>query len=82
MNMIQLRGVVHGTTIQLDSQPGLPDGQEVVVHLSALTDSSQGANVDALNASFGTWTDDETGLDEFLRWTREQRDLPARGAGE
>jgi hypothetical protein len=77
MNMIQLRGVVHGTTIQLDSQPGLPDGQEVVVHLSALTDSSQGANVDALNASFGTWTDDE-----FLRWTREQRDLPARGAGE
>mgnify|MGYP005838078587 CR=1 FL=1 len=29
--MVSLRGVVHGKIIQLDEEPGLPDGQQVTV---------------------------------------------------
>jgi hypothetical protein len=35
-----LKGVIHGKTIELESESGLPDGQEVTVRVEAVTDSS------------------------------------------
>ncbi len=34
-----LRGVVHGKVIQLETEIGLPDGQEVTVHIHQATPS-------------------------------------------
>lgn len=72
------RGVVFGNTVVVQGEIGLPDGQEVEVHLATVARSSVPAEHDRLAASFGAWSDDQEGLDEFLAWTHEQRKLPRR----
>ncbi len=78
---VELRGVIRGRTIELEAETGRPDGAAVTVRLMdrkpELTDEEKR---ERLMRSFGAWAgDDEKGLDEYLRWNREQRkiDRPA-----
>lgn len=75
---LTVKGIVHGSIIELERAPNLPDGQEVtvIVQAAAVDAASPG---EGLRRSAGTWCDDEPGLDEYLRWAREQRKLPRRG---
>jgi hypothetical protein len=68
------RGIVHGRTIKLDQDTGLPDGQEVVVTVQTLTKAgSRLSPGEGIRRSAGGWSDDSEGLDEFLNWNREHR---------
>jgi hypothetical protein len=63
-----LKGTVHGKTIELEQEPGLPEGQKVSVTLLAAPSAGEG-----LRRSFGAWADDSAQLDEFLVQLREDR---------
>ena len=70
------KGVVHGKTIELDEEPGLPDGQPVTVAIQAIPPrSEQLAPGEGIRLSAGAWADDPEGLDEYLKWNREQRKI-------
>ncbi|HTW93741.1 MAG TPA: hypothetical protein VMD30_03035 [Tepidisphaeraceae bacterium] len=60
---------MHGKTIELDEEPGFPDGQAVSVALIAESAHSG----DGLRKSFGSWASDAADLDEFLQEVRRDR---------
>ena len=68
-----LRGVVHGDVIQLETDIGLPDGQEVTVSVRPLAVKRDAS--DGLRRSAGTWADDPDGLDAYLEENRRVRQL-------
>ena len=69
-------GVVHGKTIQLATEPGLPDGQAVSVIVRPLAPGGENALPgEGLRRAFGGWAEDGPELDRFLDWTRQQRAL-------
>jgi hypothetical protein len=68
------RGVVRGNVIELEQATGLPDGQSVTVTVKLEERPNDPAAVERLKRSFGTWSDDPEGLDEFLRQMRRDRD--------
>lgn len=55
------KGIIHGKTIELDQEPGIPEGQVVSVILKLALPPGEG-----LRQSFGAWGDDSEGLDEFV----------------
>ncbi len=63
-----LKGTIHGKIIELEQEPGLPEGQTVSVTLIATAPSDGG-----LRRSFGAWASDAVGLDEFLEQLRAGR---------
>jgi len=63
-----LKGTVHGKIIELEREPGLPDGQSVSVTLVAALPSNG-----RLRRSFGSWADDAAELDQFLEQIRGDR---------
>ena len=65
------RGVVHGKTIELPKETGLPDGQEVTVTLETATPNE--AALEGLRESAGGWADEAEELDKYLEWNRQQR---------
>ena len=79
----EIRGVIHGRTIVLDEEPGLPDGATVAVRVSETSENVETvqelAPGEGLRRAAGAWKDDdEKGLDEYLRWCREQRQVESR----
>ena len=69
-----ITGIVHGRTIELDEEPGLPDGQLVLVTLSrASAAPSDDEGREILRRAAGAWSDDIEGLDRYLEWNRQQR---------
>jgi hypothetical protein len=72
-----LRGIVHGKTIELDQDAGLPEGQPVTVVVQPLGDKL--APGEGLKRSFGGWSDDADNLDEYLEWSRQQRKTSRSG---
>lgn len=69
-----IRGFVHGKTVELDDETGLPEGQEVAVTVRPVSKDEQApAAGESLKRAFGGWSDDATGLDEFLEWNHRQR---------
>jgi hypothetical protein len=71
-----LRGVVHGKMIELEQEPGLPDGQHVSVTLSPVAGTPSPTSPEAraaLERAAGAWADDGEELDRFLEWNRQQR---------
>jgi hypothetical protein len=75
-----LKGIVHGKTIELEQEVGLPDGQEVTVTVQSPPRVSQAlAPGEGLRRSAGAWSDDVTGLDKYLEWNRQQRKNGRRG---
>ena len=75
-----LRGTVHGKSIELEAESGLPEGQHVTVTLQpappqqTATESAR----EALQRAAGGWSDDPDGLDRFLEWNRQQRKINRR----
>jgi hypothetical protein len=66
--MPPLRGVIRGKTIELDREPGLPDGQAVAVTVHPLLPLGEG-----IKRSAGGWGDDPEGLDAWLKEMRRSR---------
>jgi hypothetical protein len=79
-----LKGVVRGKTIELDEEPGLPDGQLVNVTVEPVAPRANAAEtpLDALKRAAGSWSDDPEGLGRFLEWNRQQRKVNRREIGE
>jgi hypothetical protein len=73
---IALKGIIHGKLIELEEEPGLRDGEEVSVTVEPVTPPTSPTDPEALEAlrqAAGGWSDDPEGLEEFLRWNRQQR---------
>jgi len=66
-----IRGVIHGRTIELAQDTGLPEGQVVAVSVQPI--SPRLPPGDGLRRSAGTWAEDARDLDEYLDWNRQQR---------
>jgi len=71
--MKTLRGVIHGKAIELDEDPGLPEGQEVTVSVEPVALPASAEALNALKRAAGGWSDDVEGLDRYLEWNRQQR---------
>jgi hypothetical protein len=56
-----VKGVVRGRTIQLECEPGLPEGQIVSVVLRLAMPPGEG-----LRRSFGAWASQAQELDKFV----------------
>jgi hypothetical protein len=69
---IVFKGVVHGRTIELDREPGLPEGQAVTVTVQA-TSQEKLPPGEGLRRAFGAWAEDAEELDKYLEWNRQQR---------
>jgi hypothetical protein len=74
------RGIVHGKTIELLRETGLPDGQEVTVTLEAM--AAPLAPGDGIRESAGGWAEDAEELDQYLEWNRQQRKASRRSPDE
>jgi len=68
-----LRGIIHGNVIELDEAPNLPDGHAVTIIIQPADDFEPLAPGDGIRRSAGGWADDQSGLDEYLALTRQQR---------
>ena len=66
--MPQLRGIVHGKTIELDDSTGLPDGQPVSVIVHRLLPPGEG-----IRRSAGAWSDADETLDTWLDQMQQSR---------
>jgi hypothetical protein len=67
-------GFVHGNTIELDDDLGLPDGQGTTVTVQPV--KPLGSSLppgEGLRRAFGGWAEAPDKLDEYLRWSREHR---------
>jgi hypothetical protein len=74
-----LKGIIHGKVIELDQEPGLPDGQAVIVTVEPIPTSEQTLPPgEGLRRSAGAWADDPRGLEEYLDWNRQQRKILRR----
>jgi hypothetical protein len=71
-----IKGVIHGRMIELENEPGLPDGQAVNVTVEPVPATAQTFPPgEGLRRSAGSWADDPEGLEEFLEWNRQQRKI-------
>ena len=69
-----LKGVIHGRRIELETEPGLPDGQAVSVIVEPVVPKDSQAAYEALKRAAGAWeNDDPEGLEQYLEQTRRQR---------
>ena len=66
--MPPLRGVVRGRTIELEDEPGLPDGQPVSVIVHRLLPPGEG-----IKQSAGAWADGGDELDSWLDQMQQSR---------
>jgi len=63
-----VKGTVHGKTIELAEELGLPDGQVVTVTVLPVLPPGEG-----LRQAFGSWADGGEELDQFLEEVRCDR---------
>lgn len=71
----EVRGRIHGKTVRLEEDPGLPDGSSVRVIVEACPPSDEERRAALLRAA-GAWAgDDEEGLEQYLESIRRQRKL-------
>lgn len=76
MTKTPLKGVVHGRTIELENEPGLPDGQAVTVIVDVIAPETDQAKFEAFKRAAGGWAnDDPEGLEQYLEQTRRQRKI-------
>lgn len=69
------KGVIHGKTIELENDLGLPDGQQVSVTIEPVSPRGLDATREGLRRAFGAWADDADDLDRYLEWNRQQRKI-------
>ncbi len=79
----QLKGKVRGHLIELDRDPGLPDGEDVTVTIErrSVADMRQTPG-DGLRSALGSWAEDGEGLDRFIEETYRARHTPHRNEME
>ncbi len=84
MSSVVFKGVVHGKIIELDREPGLPDGQAVTVTVqpTPVPAAGQVSTEELMRRTFGAWSQDAEALDKFLEETRQLRKLPRREVAE
>jgi len=71
-----LHGTVHGKRIELDADAGLPDGQPVTVLLTpAAREPAAVDPLEALRRAAGSWSDDPEGVERYVEWTQQQRQV-------
>jgi hypothetical protein len=82
-----LRGVIHGKTIELEQESGLPEGQVVTVKVEPLAvptgagrqreearpDVTGLSPGEGIRRSAGGWAEDAEELDQYLELVRQQR---------
>ena len=74
----EITGTVHGKTIELDHESGLPDGQRVTVVVATAKSTEALAPGEGLRRAFGAWAEDAEELDAYLELNRQQHKLPRR----
>lgn len=67
-----IRGVIHGKTIILSSDPGLADGSQVEVVVRPLPPAERPISQGFID-SFGGWDDDIEGLDKYIEQVYRDR---------
>jgi hypothetical protein len=78
-----LKGIVRGKTIELEREPGLPEGQAVTVVVQPLEGPAQRLPPgEGIRRSAGAWADDAEELDRYLEWNRQQRKVGRREIAE
>lgn len=71
----EVRGSIRGRTVELEEDPGLPDGYPVRVVLETRPPSDEAGRAALLRAA-GAWAEDDVeGLDQYLEWNRQQRKI-------
>jgi hypothetical protein len=70
-NSTVVRGIIHGKTIELDEELGLPEGQTVQITVKVVP--ANHVPGEGLQKAFGGWSDEAEELDEYLEWNRKQR---------
>jgi hypothetical protein len=79
MTKAVMKGVVHGRTIELESEPGFPDGETVSVTVEVFAAKNSDAVFEAFQRAAGGWAnDDPEGLEQYLEQTRRQRKVHRR----
>jgi hypothetical protein len=78
MNSV-FNGVVHGKMIELDHEPGLPDGHQVRVTVQPANEIEKLSPGEGLRRSAGAWADDAEELNVYLEWNRQNRKARRRG---
>ncbi len=73
-----IRGVVHGRTVELEDDAGLPDGKRVDVMIQPVQEERL-APGEGLRRLFGAWADEAEELDRYLEWNRQQRKVGRLG---
>jgi len=69
-------GIVHGKIIELEKEPGFPDGQKVSIIMQPTEIGDRHLPPgEGILRSAGAWADDAEELDEYLDWSRRQRKL-------
>jgi hypothetical protein len=68
-----LKGVVHGKTIELEDESGLPDGQQVSVIVQPTTPVVTLAPGEGIRQSAGAWADAGEELDAWLEELQRSR---------
>ena len=64
-----INGIIHGKTIELEQESGLPDGSQVAVALRPAPAKPSGG----LRRAFGGWAGEDAELDAFLAEIRRNR---------
>ena len=66
-----LKGVIHGRRIELETEPGLPDGQAVSVIVEPVVPKDSQAAYEALKRAAGAWEVSQA-------WKRWRVEAPTR----
>ena len=71
------KGTVHGKTIELEREPGIPDGQQVTVTLRPSSSAEDiGGRLppgEGIRRSSGAWFEDAEGLDRYIESVYQRR---------
>jgi hypothetical protein len=62
---MMIHGIIRGKTIELEKEPGLPDGQPVAVELRPVPPSRRPPG-EGIRQSAGAWADAGAALDDWL----------------
>ena len=73
------KGVMHGKFIELENDPGLPDGPQVQVTVQRAEEPAPATPApERLARAFGAWSDRADDVDAFLEHLRHERDRDDR----
>jgi hypothetical protein len=74
---IVLKGIVHGKTIELEREPGIPDGQEVTVLVQPSAPAKDAPKRlppgEGIRRSSGAWAEDAEELDRYIESVYKER---------